>query len=138
LRIKDKFILYNTNDIKNIIKAKFKEFLWWNKELEDNIKLRYKKEVVNPNLEDQKYLYVLTSLRKRIDIATIRTNYHELHSESQCWTILKTPWHERIYHLYDTQRVEYENHSILKCFLIIPKLDFNFKIFVTISTFLIF
>jgi hypothetical protein len=72
LRIKDEFILYNTNDIKNIIKAKFKEFLWWNKELEDNIKLRYKKEVVNPNREDQKYLYVLTSLRKRIDIAKIR------------------------------------------------------------------
>jgi hypothetical protein len=58
--------------------------------LENNCKLaelwlwdkRYYKEVVNPNLEDQKYLYVLTSLKKRINIAKIRTNSHELHSET--------------------------------------------------------
>jgi len=30
--------------------------LWCNKELEDKRKLRYYKKMVNPNLENQKYL----------------------------------------------------------------------------------
>jgi hypothetical protein len=38
------------------------------KELDDKIKLRYYKEVVNPNLEDQNYLSVLTSIKKRINL----------------------------------------------------------------------
>jgi hypothetical protein len=75
---KGRSYLQNIDDIKNIIKAKFKEILWCDKELEDKRKLRYYKEVVNPNLEDQKYLFVLTSVRKRINIAKIRTNSHEL------------------------------------------------------------
>jgi hypothetical protein len=41
---------------KNIVQDKFKENIWCHKELEDKRKLRYYKEVVNPNLEDQKYL----------------------------------------------------------------------------------
>jgi hypothetical protein len=41
----------------------------------DKRKLRCYKEVVNPNLEDQKYLFVLTSLKKRINIAKIRVFY---------------------------------------------------------------
>jgi hypothetical protein len=57
--------------------------MWCDKELEDKIKLRYYKEVVNPNLEYQKYLSVLTSIKKKINIAKIRTNSHELHSETQ-------------------------------------------------------
>jgi hypothetical protein len=80
--IKEELILNNTNDIINIVQDKFKENLWCNKELEDKIKLRYSKEEVNPNLEDKKCLCVLTSLKKRINIAEIRTNSHELHSES--------------------------------------------------------
>ena len=52
------------------------------KELEDKIKLIYYKEVVSPNLEDQKNLFVLTNVKKRINIAKIRTNYHELHGET--------------------------------------------------------
>jgi hypothetical protein len=52
--------------------------------------------VVYSNLEDQKYLFVLTSLKKRINIVKIRTNYHELHSEIGHWTIPKTPWFERM------------------------------------------
>ena len=103
----------NIDDIKNIVQDKFKENLWCDKELEDKRKLRYYKEVVNPNLEDQKYLYVLTSIKKRINITKIRTNSHELHSEIGCWTIPKTPWHERICHLCDTKRVEDEKHFLL-------------------------
>jgi hypothetical protein len=69
----------------------------------------------NPNLEDQKHLLVLNSAKKKINIVKIRTNSHELHSETGCWTIPKTPWDERICHLCDTKRVEDENHFLLEC-----------------------
>jgi hypothetical protein len=69
--IQEDVILQNIDNIKNIITSKFKENLWCNKELEDKRKLRYYKEVVNPNLEDQKYLSVLTSAKKKINIAKI-------------------------------------------------------------------
>jgi hypothetical protein len=59
--------------------------MWCDKELEEKIKLRYYKEVINPNLEDQNYLCVLTSVRKKINIAKIRTNSHEL-------IVVKMPW----------------------------------------------
>jgi hypothetical protein len=36
--------------------------------------------MINPNLKDQKYLSVLTRVNKKINIAKIRTNSHELHS----------------------------------------------------------
>ena len=76
----------------------------------DKRKLRYYKEVFNPNLEDRNYLLVLKSAKKKINIAKIRTNSHKLHSEIGHWKIPKTPWNERIYHLCDTNRVEDENH----------------------------
>jgi len=90
---------------------RIKENLWSDKEVEDKKKLMYSKEEVNPNL--QKYLCVLTSLKKRINIAIIRTNSHEIHSESGHCTISITPWHERIHHLCDTNKVGDENHLIL-------------------------
>jgi hypothetical protein len=37
-------ILQNKNTIKNIIKEKFKEKMWCDKELEEKIKLKYYKE----------------------------------------------------------------------------------------------
>jgi hypothetical protein len=64
--------------------------MWCDKELEEKIKLRYYKDVINPNLEDQNYLSVLTSVKKKINIAKIRTNSHELHSETGHWSIPKT------------------------------------------------
>jgi hypothetical protein len=85
------------------ITSKFKENMWCDKELVDNRKLRYYKDVVNPNLEDQNYLSVLKRAKKKIIIAKIRTNSHELHSETRCWTTPKTPWDERIHHLCDTK-----------------------------------
>ena len=39
-------------------------------------------EVINPNLEDEKYLSVVTSSRNKINIAKIRTNSHELHRKT--------------------------------------------------------
>jgi hypothetical protein len=38
------------DDIKNIVHPKFKENLWWDKELKDKIKLRCYKEVIKPDL----------------------------------------------------------------------------------------
>jgi hypothetical protein len=113
--IEEEIILQNIDDIKNIAQAKFKVNLWCDKELEDKRKLIYYKDVVNPNLENQKYLSILTCVKKRINIANLRINYHELHSESGHWKIPKTPWQERICHLCDTKRVEDEKHFLLEC-----------------------
>ena len=67
--------MQNTDNITNIINFKFKENMWCDKELEDKMKLRYYKEVVNPNLEDQNYLLVLKSANNKINIAKIGTKY---------------------------------------------------------------
>jgi hypothetical protein len=61
------------------------EKLCCGKELEETSKLRYYKDVINPNLEDQNYRYFLPSVKKKISIAKIRTNSHELHSENESW-----------------------------------------------------
>ena len=51
-------ILQNKDAIKKSVKSKFKEKMWCDKELEETRKLRYYKDVINPNLEDQNYLSV--------------------------------------------------------------------------------
>jgi hypothetical protein len=56
--------------------------MWCDKELEEKEKLRYYKDVINHNLEDQNYLFVLPSVKKKISIAKIRTNSYEFHSET--------------------------------------------------------
>jgi hypothetical protein len=89
--IKEEIILKKKDDIKNIITFKFKEKLWCDKKLEGKRKLRYYKEVINPNLEYQKYLFIFSSVKKKINIAKIRENFHDLHSEIGR-TIPKTPW----------------------------------------------
>ena len=79
--IDENVALQNINNIKNIVTSKSKEKMWCENDLEDKRKLRYYKEVINPTLEYQKYLSVLTSSKEKINIAKIRTNSHELHSE---------------------------------------------------------
>ena len=71
--------------------------------------------MVNPNFENKKYLFVLTTIKKKINIVKIRTNYHELHSETGRSTIPKTPWQEIICHVCDTNRVEDEKRFLLEC-----------------------
>jgi hypothetical protein len=63
--------IHNSNNIKNIITSKFKEKMWCDKELEDKRKLRYSKEVINPNLKDQKCIFILTNINKRMSIGKI-------------------------------------------------------------------
>ena len=41
-------------------------------------------------------------------------NSHELHSETGCWAVPKTPWVERICHLYENMKIEDENHFLLE------------------------
>ena len=54
-------ILQNIDNVKNIITSKLKEKFWWEGNLAVKRKLRYYKEVINPNLEDYKYLSEVTS-----------------------------------------------------------------------------
>ena len=89
--------------------------MWCEKYLEDKRKLMYYKEVINPTLKDQKYLLVLTSSKKKINIAKIRTNSHELHSETGRWAVPKTPWVERICHLCENMNIKDEKHFLLEC-----------------------
>ena len=88
--------------------------MWCEKDLEAKIKLRYYKEVINPTLEDQMYLFVLTKSKKKINISKIGTNSHELHSEIGHWEVPKTPWVERIYHLCENMNIEDKNHFLLE------------------------
>ena len=90
--------------------------MWGNKELEGKRKLRYYKKVINPNLEIQNYFYVLTSVKKKMNIAKIKTKSHELHSETGSWAVPKIPWMERICHLCENMNIEDENHFLLECF----------------------
>ena len=108
-------ILQNIDNVKNIITSKFKEKFWCEENLAVKRKLRYQKEFINPNLEDQKYLLVVTSSRKEINISKIGMNSHELHSEIGCWSIPKTPWAERVCHLCESMSIEDENHFLLEC-----------------------
>ena len=89
--------------------------MWCDKYLEAKRKLRYYKEVIDPTLQDQKYLYVLTSSKKKTNMSKIRTNSHQLHSETSLWTVPKTPWVERICHLCENRNIEDENHFLLEC-----------------------
>ena len=82
-------ILQTIDNVKNIITSKFEEKFRCEENLVVKRKLRYYK-VINPNLEDQKYLSVLTSSQKNINIARIRINSHKLHSKTTHWSIPKT------------------------------------------------
>ena len=54
----------------------------------------------------------MTSLKKKTNIAKIRTNSHKLHNETGRWTTPKTPWDEKICHI-DTKWLEEEKHFLL-------------------------
>ena len=101
--------MHNIDNAKNIVTSKFKEKLWCEKDLEAKRNLKYYEKVINPTLEDQKYPSVLTSSKKKFNIAKIRTNFHELHSEIGSWAVPKTPWVERICRPCEKKNIEDEN-----------------------------
>lgn len=96
----------NKDSIKNIITSKFKDNLWDDKELEGKSKLRYYKEVIKPTLANWTCLFVLNNVKKKMNIARIKSRFHELHSKNGSFSIPKTPSDKRICHLYDTKRVD--------------------------------
>ena len=63
--IDENVALQNINNIKNIVTSNFFGKMWCEKDLEAKRKLRYYMEVINPTLEDQKYLSILTSSKKK-------------------------------------------------------------------------
>jgi hypothetical protein len=69
--IMEETILQNKDTIKKNIKSKLKKKMWCDKELEEKGKLRYYKDVINPNLEDQDYLSVSPSVKKKLSIDKI-------------------------------------------------------------------
>lgn len=66
------------DSVKDTSTSKCKDKLWDDKDLEGKRKLRYYKEVINPTLDNQNYLSILTSTKKKMNIARVRTNSHEL------------------------------------------------------------
>ena len=89
--------------------------MWCEKNVEAKRKVIYYNEDINPTLEDQKYLFVSTSSKKKINTTKKRTNSHELHSETGRWAVPKTPWAERICHLCENMNIEDENHFLSVC-----------------------
>ena len=94
--------LQNINNLKNTITSKFKEKMRDKKYLEVKRKLRYYKEVINPNLEDGKYLYALISWKKKINTAKRIKKSHELHSKD-------------LLALYKSMSIEEGFHFLLEC-----------------------
>ena len=119
-------IFQNKDTIKKIVKSKFKEKMWCDKVLEEKKELRYYKDVINPNIEDQNYLSVFACVKKKIIISKIRTNSHGLHSETRHWSLLKTPWDERVFLLCDTKKVEDEKNFLLD-FLAYTYIRYHFQ-----------
>ena len=56
--------------------------MWCKKYLEVKRKLRYYREVINPNQEDHKHISILTISKKKTNIAKIRMISRELCSET--------------------------------------------------------
>ena len=75
---KEELIMGRKYNIKNPITSKFKDKLWEDQDLEGKRKLRYYKEVINPTLDNQNYLSMLSINKKKMNIVKIRTNSHEL------------------------------------------------------------
>ena len=79
------------DSLKDTITSKFEDKLWDVKDLEGKRKLISYKEVINPTLENHNYLSILTSSKKKMNIAKIGTNSYDLRSEIGRWSTPKTP-----------------------------------------------
>jgi len=101
------------DNVKNTITSKFKDTPWDDKELEGKKKLIYYKEVINLTLDSQNYLLILTNTKKKMNITRIRTNSHELCSETGWWSTPKAPWEDINCQLCDTKNVGDEKHFFL-------------------------
>lgn len=119
----------------NAIASKFKNKSWNDNDLKGKIQLIYYKEVINPTLGNQNYLCILTSTRNKMNIAKIRTNFHEIWSEIRHWFMSKTPIDEIIYYLYNIKKVKYKK-TLSSNARPLPTFFLIFKTFSTLPTFL--
>ena len=103
--IKEELNMGGKDKIKNTITSNFKDKLWEDQELEVKRKLIYYKEVANPTLDNHNYLSMFSSNNKKMNIAKIRTNFHELQSDTGWWSIPKTPWNDRICLICDSNKI---------------------------------
>ena len=101
--------------MQNIITSKFKEKVWCEKNLGVKRKLRYYKKLINSNLGDEKYLSVVTSSRKKINITKVKTNSHKLHNKTGHLFMTKTLWEERVCHLCDSMSIGDDKYFLLEC-----------------------
>jgi len=70
--------------------------MWGDKDLEGKRKVRYYKDVINPNLKNKRISLLVLSNEKKINIDKIRRNSHDLHTEHKHWSITRfTPWDKR-------------------------------------------
>ena len=79
------------DNIKDTINPNFRDKMWDVKKMEDKRKLRYYKEVINPIVDNQNYLSMLTSTKSKMNIARIRNKSRELQSDSKRSSTPKTP-----------------------------------------------
>ena len=103
------------DSIKDTITSNFMDKMWDDKELEGKRKLRYYKGVINSTLDTHNYLSMLSINKKKMNIANIKTNSHELRSDTGWWSIPKTPSNDRICQICDSKQVEDEKHFLLDC-----------------------
>ena len=79
------------DNIKDTINPNFRDKMWDVKKMEDKRKLRYYKEVINPIVDNQNYLSMLTSTKSKMNIARIRNKSRELQSDTKRSSTPKTP-----------------------------------------------
>ena len=79
------------DNIKDTINPNFRDKMWDVKKMEDKRKLMYYKEVINPTVDNQNYLSMLTSTKSKMNIARIRNKSRELQSDSKRLSTPKTP-----------------------------------------------
>lgn len=106
--------LLNINTIDSIIVTNFKEKLWCYKQIENKKMLVYNKEAIDPKLKDRTYLSIFASVEKKINIAKIITNSHDLHTEIGRCTRLETSQEARIYKVCDSNKVKNEKHFLFQ------------------------
>ena len=66
-------------------------------------------------MEYWRYLSVITTSQRKINIAKTRMNSHELHTKTGRWYIPKTLWVAKVFHMCQSMSIEDENHFLLEC-----------------------
>lgn len=86
-RIKEEIIIGSKDSIKDTITSNLKDTMCNDKELEAKRKVRHYKEAINPTIDNDNYLSMLTNTKKKVNIARIRTNSHELRTDNGWWLV---------------------------------------------------